>query len=73
MPVGELFENEHVHCFVGEFDRTIDTNQFNRDEVSEVKWMSIDDIVEQMRVQPEVFTEWFKIYMTQHRELLGLH
>jgi len=73
MPVGDLFENEQVHCFIGQFNRSIDINRFNRDEVSDIKWMSVDNILEAISAQPETFTEWFKIYMTQHRELLGLH
>lgn len=72
-PVGDLFENEQVHCFVGQFDHSIDTDQFNRDEVSEIKWMSIKNIPAAIHTQPEIYTEWFKIYMAQHRELLGLH
>lgn len=73
MPIGELFENEQVHCFIGQFDHSIDTDIFNRNEVSEVKWMSVKEILEAIGTEPEMFTEWFKIYMTQYRELLGLH
>jgi len=73
MPVGELFENEQVHCFVGQFDHSIDTNGYNRDEVSEIKWMTVDNILNAIKTQPEDFAEWFKIYMTQHRELLRSH
>jgi len=73
MPVGDLYENEQVHCFAGQFNHSINTDQFNRDEVSEIKWMSVDDILHAINTDPEAYTEWFKIYMTQHRELLGLH
>ncbi|MEE9334295.1 MAG: NUDIX domain-containing protein [Granulosicoccaceae bacterium] len=71
--VGALFENEQVHCFSGQFDRSIDTDRFNRDEVSDIRWLTIDEIIKDINCHPNIYTEWFKIYMKQHRELLGLH
>jgi len=71
--VGTLFENEHVHCFIGQFDRSINTDVFNRDEVSDIKWLTVEEILEDIALQPKQYTEWFKIYMQQHRSLLGLH
>lgn len=70
--VGALFENEHVHCFIGQFDHSINTDVFNRDEVSDIKWLTIDEILEDIHNHPSGYTEWFKIYMQQHRALLGL-
>jgi len=71
--VGALFENEHVNCFTGQFDRSINTDVFNRDEVSDIKWLTIDEILDDIERSPMHYTEWFKIYMKQHRSLLGLH
>lgn len=68
--VGELFENEHVHCFYGQFDQDLNIENFNRDEVSQVQWLSIDEITTQIEESPESFTEWFKIYIAQHREMI---
>ena len=70
--VGALFENEQVHCFTGQFNPSINTNRFNRDEVSDIKWLTIDEILEGINNHPASYTEWFKIYMKQHRALLGL-
>lgn len=70
--VGALFENEQVHCFTGQFDRSISTDQFNRDEVSDIKWLTIDEILSEINFYPDIYTEWFKIYMDQHRAFLGL-
>ena len=64
--VGELYENEHVHCFLGSCNETVSTDNFNRDEVSAVKWLSIQQILHEIASQPEAFTEWFKIYMTRY-------
>lgn len=68
--VGDLYENEHVHCFFGQFDERHDISVFNRDEVSEVKWLPIPAILQQITQHPESFTEWFKIYMANHRDMI---
>lgn len=68
--VGELYENEYVHCFHGEIDNRVDVQRFNPDEVSAVRWLTIPQILERMQMRPESFTEWFKIYMTQHRQMI---
>lgn len=68
--VGELYENEHVHCFFGHFDQQNNILDYNRNEVSEVRWLSIDEIMHQISYQPEIFTEWFKIYMMKHRDMI---
>jgi isopentenyl-diphosphate delta-isomerase len=70
--VGDLYENEQVHCFLGEFNRSISTEHFNRDEVSDIKWLTVNEILEELKTQPHNYTEWFKIYMHQHLPLLGL-
>jgi len=70
--VGELYENEHVYCFAGQFDTSISTDNFNRSEVEDLKWLSVAEILHDVKIQPQLYTEWFKIYMSQHLELLGL-
>ena len=69
--VGDLYENEQVHCFFGSFDVNNDISVFNREEVSAVKWLSIPEILSAMVDRPEEFSEWFKIYMTQHRDMIS--
>jgi len=69
--VGALYENEMVHCFIGKFDPSISTDVFNRDEVADVKWLTINEILDDMKDNPSDYTEWFKIYMNKHRDLLG--
>ena len=68
--VGELFENEYVHCFYGQFDETIDVEQFNEDEVCDVKWLTIPEAMQQIEKHPSHYTQWFKIYMTKHRQMI---
>ena len=68
--VGELFENEFVHCFYGQFDESIDVRQYNRDEVCDIKWLTIPEAMRQIELHPERYTEWFRIYMTRHRQMI---
>lgn len=68
--VGELYENEHVHCFYGRLDKPALPSGFNPDEVAAVEWLTIPEIMEQIVKRPESFTPWFKIYMTQHRTMI---
>jgi len=68
--VGDLYENEHVHCFSGQFNDCNDVHNFNREEVSEIRWLSIPEILSQIEREPDQFTEWFKIYMVEHRDMI---
>jgi len=70
-PVGNLFENEHVHCFFGRFASRCNTADFNTEEVSAVEWMSIPKILHEISERPEAFTPWFKIYMTEHKQMIN--
>ncbi len=68
--VGELYENEQVHCFWGRYDDANDKYDFNPKEVSAVEWLTVAEILQQIERQPEKFTEWFKIYMAEHRTMI---
>ena len=68
--VGELFENEHVHCFEGQHNSLHNVGEFNSTEVEAVQWLTIREILQQLSKHPETFTEWFKIYMTRHRQMI---
>lgn len=68
--VGELYENEHVHCFNGYLDAEIDTNAFNPLEVMELQWLSLTEIQTEIQRQPDIFSAWFKIYMQRHFQLI---
>jgi len=68
--VGDLFENEHVHCFHGQFNPSHDITAFNPVEVNATQWLTIPEILEEIKTHPQKFTEWFKIYMSQHRQMI---
>lgn len=68
--VGDLHENEHVRCYYGRFNQVQSVKNFNPSEVSAVKWMSIPEILAAIHAEPASFTEWFKIYMAEYRQMI---
>ena len=65
-PVGlGLIEHEFDHVFFGQSDAS---PIINDDEVAAWKYMSLDDIAEDMKVHPECYTEWFKISFDEVRK-----
>lgn len=52
-----LFENEYDHVFVGKYDGEVIPN---KDEVDDFKWVDINYIREDIKVNPELYTYWFK-------------
>ena len=68
--VGDLFENEHVHCFYGQHKQANDVNNFNPVEVQAVEWLTIAEIRRRINRSPQLFSEWFKIYMAEHRNMI---
>lgn len=53
-----LSEHEYDHVFIGKFDGQPIPNPV---EVEDIKWMSINEIKEDIEKNPENYTYWFKI------------
>jgi isopentenyl-diphosphate delta-isomerase len=53
-----LFEYEYDHVFLGNYDGPID---FAPDEISEVRWVSISELKNELIKNPEKFAVWFII------------
>lgn len=53
-----LTEHEFDHILVGEFNGV---PNINPEEVASWKWMSLDDVKNDMSAKPEIYTPWFKI------------
>ena len=58
-----LTEHEFYHILVGYFEGE---PNLNPDEVAEWKWMSLEAIEEDMRANPSIYTEWFKIIFDKY-------
>jgi len=69
--VGSLYENEQVHCFFGYFNEACNTNNFNRDEVTAVRWVTIERAISEINEEPTRFSAWFRIYMSEHLDMIN--
>lgn len=58
-----LTEHEFDHILVGKFEGE---PALNPDEVSDWKWVSLDDLKKDMAENPEKYTEWFKIIFDKY-------
>jgi len=59
-----LIEHELDHVFVG---ITNDTPQPDPDEVMEWKYLSMEDIKQEIKKYPNQFSYWFKLIMSQYQ------
>ena len=58
-----LTEHEFDHILVGKFEGEPDLNP---DEVADWKWITLEDVEKDMKVHPEIYTEWFKIIFDKY-------
>ena len=65
-----LTEHELDHVMIGYYN---DEPVINRDEVESWKWMKIEDIKNDMIVNPKIYTVWFKIIFDEFYHYLEDH
>jgi len=61
---GGLWEHELDHVFVGNYEADFNLNQ---DEVEEVRFISMENLDQEIMKTPENFTEWFKIILEEYK------
>lgn len=64
---GNLWEHELDHVFTGNFDGEF---HLNKEEVSEIRYISMENLDKEITENPEHFTEWFKIILKEYKEHL---
>ena len=66
----DLTEHELDHVFVGHYNGEIQVNPI---EVEEYKWITYDDLMKDMKENPENYTYWFHVLMirTEMKEYLS--
>jgi len=62
-----LTEHELDHIMVGYYNKD---PKINREEVESFKYMTVDEIKQDMALQPEIYTEWFKIIFEKFYEFI---
>ncbi len=55
-----LIEHEYDHVFIGRYD---DEPIVNPKEVEDWKFVSIDELIDDMKKNPESYTSWFKLIL----------
>ncbi|MCG2793058.1 MAG: isopentenyl-diphosphate Delta-isomerase [Weeksellaceae bacterium] len=63
-----LWEHELDYVFTGDFSGSFNLNS---DEVSEIRYISIEDLQKEIAENPNDFTEWFKIIWAEYRNKLS--
>lgn len=58
-----LTEWEYDHVFVGIYDGRVEPDP---SEVSEYRWVGLEELRQDMRRSPEKYTKWFLILMEKH-------
>lgn len=64
-----LTEHEYDHILIGEFN---EPPLINKEEVAAWKWMTIEDVKEDIQRNPQLYTEWFKIIFDKFYQHLTL-
>ena len=62
-----LWEHELDHVFTGIYEGEFN---LNKEEVAEVRYISIKKLDEEIKQNPEYFTEWFKIILEEYKHHL---
>ena len=63
-----LWEHELDYVFTGFFEGNF---SLNSEEVSEVRYISVEDLDREIKEKPENFTEWFKIILNEYKQHLS--
>lgn len=64
-----LYENERVAAFTADLDRSTVIFDPNPAEVSDLRWVSLDDLRQEVADTPEGFAPWLRIYLSRWAEL----
>jgi len=63
-----LTEHELDHIMIGYYN---DNPIINREEVESFKWMTVEEVKNDMLKHPEVYTEWFKIIFEKYYSFIS--
>ncbi|MCG6113914.1 MAG: isopentenyl-diphosphate Delta-isomerase [Mesorhizobium sp.] len=67
-----LIEHEVVHVFEGRLSNASLPADFDRAEVAEVRWATLDELAADIETSPNRYTPWLRIYLKRWSEL-ALH
>ncbi|RLD29198.1 MAG: isopentenyl-diphosphate delta-isomerase [Bacteroidetes bacterium] len=64
-----LTEHEYDHVLLGKYNNE---PVINKEEVASWKWMSLNDVKVDIALQPDIYTEWFKIIFDKFYKHINL-
>ena len=64
-----LTEHEYDYVLLGEYNGE---PVINKAEVASWKWMSLNDVKADITLQPEIYTEWFKIIFDKYYKHINI-
>ncbi len=64
---GNLWEHELDHVFTGNYNGNFSLNE---EEVSEIRYITMEALDAEVESNPENFTEWFKIILGEYKDRL---
>ena len=59
----QLIEHEYDHVLVGRYDGDFIPNP---EEAMATRWISMEDLMTELKQDPDKFTSWFKIILNEH-------
>lgn len=62
-----LTEHEFDHILVGKFN---DEPDLNPEEAAAYKWLPLEEVKEDMKMNPDSYTEWFKIIFDKYYQTI---
>ena len=65
-----LTEYEYDHVLIGKYNGEPDINE---DEVASSKWMALNDVKADIALNPDCYTEWFKIIFDKFYEHININ
>lgn len=63
-----LTEHEFDHILVGYYNQE---PELNPDEADDYKWVGLEELKEDMKKNPDLYTEWFKIIFDKYYKHIG--
>ena len=64
-----LTEHEFDHVLLGKYNNE---PVINMDEVASWKWMPLEEVKKDIFLQPELYTEWFKVIFDKFYEHINI-
>jgi len=63
-----LTEHELDHIMIGNYN---ENPVINREEVESFKWLTVEDVKDDMQEHPEIYTAWFKIIFEKYYSFIS--